>query len=76
MAFFSNDVTGGATAVNKSGYSSTIICGRNTAGEPFPPRLYLVPLVPNTTGMMQVTNQNYGYYKSIFHNNLHWLSQA
>jgi hypothetical protein len=32
---------GGATAANKSGYSSTIICGSNAAGEPIPPHFQL-----------------------------------
>jgi DDE superfamily endonuclease len=41
VVFFATDVSGGATAVNKSGYSSTIICGSNAAGEPIPPHFQL-----------------------------------
>jgi hypothetical protein len=36
MTFHAPDVAGGATSVNKSGYSSTIIGGSNAAGEPIP----------------------------------------
>ena len=41
MTLFAPEVAGGATAINKSGYSSTIICGSNAAGEPFPPHFQL-----------------------------------
>jgi hypothetical protein len=41
MTFIAPDVAGGATSVNKSGYSSTIICGSNAAGEPVPPHFQL-----------------------------------
>ena len=41
MTFHAPDLAGGATAVNKSGYSSTIICGSNAAGEPLPPHFQL-----------------------------------
>ena len=41
MTFYAPDIGGGATAVNKSGYSSTIICGSNAAGEPIPPHFQL-----------------------------------
>ena len=44
MAFTVPDIAGGATAVNKSGYSSTIICGSNAAGEPIPPHFQLKTL--------------------------------
>ena len=44
MVFTAPDVAGGATAVNKSGYSSTIICGSNAAGEPVPPHFQLKSL--------------------------------
>jgi hypothetical protein len=44
ITFLSEEVSGGATAVNKSGYSSTIICGSNAAGEPFPPHFQLKSL--------------------------------
>ena len=37
MVFTSPDVAGGATAANKSGYSSTIICGSTASGGPLPP---------------------------------------
>lgn len=41
MRFFASDVVGGATAVNKNSFSSTIICGSNAAGDPFPPHFQL-----------------------------------
>lgn len=41
MTFFAPDVSGGATAVNKSSYSTTIICGSTAAGEPYPPHFQL-----------------------------------
>ena len=41
VVFTSGEVCGGATAVNKSGYSSTIICGSNAAGKPLPPHFQL-----------------------------------
>jgi hypothetical protein len=41
VTFYSPEVTGGATAVNKSGYSATIIFGSNAAGEPLPPHFQL-----------------------------------
>ena len=41
MTFHAPGVSGGATAANKSGYSSTIICGSNAAGEPVPPHFQL-----------------------------------
>ena len=47
MTFFAPDVAGGATAVNKSGYSATIICGSNAAGEPIPPHFQLKSLAQN-----------------------------
>ena len=50
MTFFSSDVSGGATAANKNGYSSTIICGSNAAGEPFPPHFQLKTLAQTTEG--------------------------
>jgi hypothetical protein len=37
----SKEVTGGATAVNKSAYSATIIFGSSAAGEPLPPHFQL-----------------------------------
>jgi len=44
MVFTSPDVPGGGTAANKSGYSSTIICGSNAAGEALPPHFQLKSL--------------------------------
>ena len=41
MTFHSTDVAGGATSVNKSGYSCTVICGSSAAGEPLPPHFQL-----------------------------------
>jgi hypothetical protein len=39
--FHSNEVSGGATAANKSSYTATIIFGSNAAGEPLPPHFQL-----------------------------------
>ena len=50
MTFFAPDVSGGATAVNKNGYSSTIICGSNAAGEPFPPHFQLKTMAQSDEG--------------------------
>ena len=44
MSFFSPDIAGGGTSVNKSGYSSTVICGSTAAGEPLPPHFQLKTL--------------------------------
>jgi hypothetical protein len=44
MTFHAADVCGGATAVNKSGYSATIICGSNAEGEPLPAHFQLKSL--------------------------------
>ena len=41
MTFTAPDLAGGVTAVNKSGYSSTIICGSSAAGEAVPPHFQL-----------------------------------
>lgn len=41
MTLLSSEISGGATAANKTGYSATIICGSNAAGEPFPPHFQL-----------------------------------
>ena len=50
VTFYAPDVAGGGTAVNKSGYSSTIICGSNAAGEPFPPHFQLKTLAQTEEG--------------------------
>ena len=47
MTFLAQDVSGGGTAVNKSGYSSTVICGSNAAGEPLPPHFQLKTTAQN-----------------------------
>jgi len=44
MVFTSPDLSSGGTAANKSGYSSTIICGSNAAGEALPPHFQLKSL--------------------------------
>lgn len=41
LTYYAPDVSGGATQVNKSGYSATIICGSNAAGDPLPPHFQL-----------------------------------
>jgi hypothetical protein len=50
MAFFSVDVAGGGTAVNKSGYSATVICGSTAAGDPYPPHFQLKTLAKTEAG--------------------------
>ncbi len=50
MTFTAPDVVGGATAVNKSGYSATIICGSNAAGEPLPAHFQLKSLAQTAEG--------------------------
>jgi len=50
MTYHAPEVSGGATAVNKSGYSSTIICGSNAAGEPFPPHFQLKSMAQTDEG--------------------------
>jgi hypothetical protein len=42
MTFFAHDVAGGGTAVNKSSYSATVICGSTAAGDPFPAHFQLM----------------------------------
>lgn len=42
MTFHAPDVSGGGTAVNKSGYSATVICGSTAAGDPFPAHFQLM----------------------------------
>jgi len=44
MVFTNPYVTGGGTSANKSGHSSTIICGSNAAGEALPPHFQLKSL--------------------------------
>ena len=44
MTFLAPNIAGGGTSVNKSGYSITIICGSNSAGEPLPPHFQLKTL--------------------------------
>ena len=50
VTFYSPDISGGGTAVNKSGYSSTIICGSNAAGDPFPPHFQLKTMAQTEEG--------------------------
>jgi hypothetical protein len=44
FTFSSDEVTGGATAANKSGYTATVIFGSNAIGEPLPPHFQLKSL--------------------------------
>jgi hypothetical protein len=44
MTFFALDVPGGGTAVNKSGYSATLICGSTASGDPLPVHFQLKTL--------------------------------
>jgi len=41
VVFCNPDLPNGAVAANKSGYSSTVICGSNAAGEALPPHFQL-----------------------------------
>jgi len=41
MVFYAPDIGGGGSQANKSGYSPTIICGSNAAGEALPPHFQL-----------------------------------
>jgi hypothetical protein len=50
MAFFAPEVAGGGVAVNKSGYSATVICGSTAAGDPFPPHFQLKTLAQTVVG--------------------------
>ncbi len=56
MVFTVPDMAGGGTAVNKSGYSSTIICGSNAAGEPVPPHFQLKSLAKTDEGQRMTVN--------------------
>ena len=47
MTFFAPNIAGGATAVNKSGYSAMIICGSSASGEPVPPHFQLKSMAQN-----------------------------
>lgn len=50
MVFTRPDMPGGCTSVNKSGYSATIICGSNAAGEPLPLHFQLRTLAKTDEG--------------------------
>ena len=50
MTFMAPDICGGGTSVNKSGYTSTIICGSNAAGEPYPPHFQLKSMAQTDEG--------------------------
>jgi hypothetical protein len=50
MTFLEGDVASGGTAVNKSGYSATVICGSTAAGDPFPPHFQLKTLAQTVVG--------------------------
>ena len=54
VVFIAGDICGGATAVNKSGYSSTIICGSNAAGEPIPPHFQLKSVAEDSNMRLSV----------------------
>jgi len=56
MTFFAPEVSGGATSVNKSGCSSTIICGSNAAGEPFPPHFQLKSMAQTDEGQRMLVD--------------------
>jgi hypothetical protein len=50
MTFLAPEVAGGGTAVNKSGYSATVICGSTASGDPFPPHFQLKTLAQTVVG--------------------------
>lgn len=50
MVFYAPDIAGGGTAVNKSGYSATVICGSTASGDPFPPHFQLKTLAQTDSG--------------------------
>jgi hypothetical protein len=50
VAFYAPDVAGGGTAVNKSGYSATVICGSTASGDPFPAHFQLKTMAQTTEG--------------------------
>jgi hypothetical protein len=50
MTFYAPDIRGGGTAVNKSGYSATVICGSTAAGDPFPVHFQLKTLAQTIEG--------------------------
>jgi hypothetical protein len=50
MTFHAPDIAGGGTAVNKSGYSATVICGSTAAGDPYPPHFQLKTLAQTVAG--------------------------
>jgi hypothetical protein len=50
MTFFASDIAGGGTAVNKSGYSATVICGSTASGDPFPAHFQLKTLAQTVEG--------------------------
>jgi len=56
MVFTAPDLAGGGTSVNKSGYSSTIICGSSAAGEPVPPHFQLKSLAKKDDGQQMNLN--------------------
>jgi hypothetical protein len=51
MTFFAPDIAGGGTAVNKSGYSATLICGSTASGDPLPVHFQLKTLAQTVEGM-------------------------
>jgi hypothetical protein len=50
MTFHAAEIAGGGTAVNKSGYSATVICGSTANGDPFPPHFQLKTLAQAVVG--------------------------
>jgi hypothetical protein len=51
MTFFALEVPGGGTAVNKSGYLATLICGSTASGNPLPVHFQLKILAQTVEGM-------------------------
>lgn len=64
MTFMAPEVCGGATSVNKSGYSSTIICGSNAAGEPYPPHFQLKSMA-QTDALQRLSIEWFHHAKNI-----------
>jgi hypothetical protein len=64
MTFFAPDVAGGGTAVNKSGYSATVICGSTASGDPLPAHFQLKTLAQTVEGQRMSVDW-FGYTKKV-----------
>jgi hypothetical protein len=64
MTFFAPDIAGGGTAVNKSGYSCTVICGSTASGDPLPAHFQLKTLAQTVQGQ-RISIDWFGYTKKV-----------